>query len=158
MKYVVLTSQVHLLTIYISALKPGGWVELVEFHVIPDSYDNSLPENSQIMELYNLLAEIGKKVGIDLAVAQKFKGMIEDAGFEEVQEKTFDLPLGNWGEGRRMKEIGLCQQVQMTEGLQGIASGLLTRVAGWSQDRVEVFLAGVRREMKNRSVHSFYKV
>jgi len=139
-------------------LKPGCWVELVEFHVIPDSYDNSLPKNGQIMELYNVLAEIGSKVGIDLAVAQKFKGMIEDAGFQEVQEKVFDLPLGDWGEGRRMKEIGRCQRLQMTEGLHGIASGLLERVAGWSQDRIEAFLAGVRREMNDRSVHSFYKV
>lgn len=140
------------------ALKPGGWVELVEFHVIPSSYDNSLPENSQIMELYNLLADIGGKIGIDLAVAQKFKSKMEAAGFEEVQERVFDLPLGDWGEGRRMKEIGLFQRYQMTEGLHGIAFGLLTRVAGWSPQRVEAFLAGVRREMKDRSVHSFYKV
>ena len=55
------------------------------------------------MELYNVLAENASKVGIDLAVAQKFKGMLEDAGFEDVQEIVFDLPLGGWGEGRRMK-------------------------------------------------------
>jgi hypothetical protein len=127
-------------------------------HVIPSSYDDSLPANSQIMELYNILAEYGGKVGIDLAVAQKFRHMMDKAGFEEVTEKVFDLPLGDWPEDRRLKEVGLFQRFQMTEGLHGIAFGLLTRVAGWSPQRVEAFLAGVRKEMKDQNVHSLYKL
>jgi len=130
----------------------------VEFHVIPSTYDNSLPEDSQIMRLYTLLAEIGAKIGIDLDVAQKYKKMMEDAGFEDVQEKVFDLPMGDWHPDPRMKEVGLFQRYQVTEGLQGIASGILTRVAGWTTAEVEVFLAGVRREMKDRNIHSMYKL
>lgn len=57
-----------------------------------------------------------------------------------------------------MKEIGTFQRFQMTEGLHGIAFGILTRVAGWSVPRVEAFLAGVRGEMKDRGVHSLYKL
>jgi hypothetical protein len=127
-------------------------------HVIPSSYDDSLPAKSQIMELYNVLAEFGAKVGIDLAVAQKFKSMMEKAGFEDVTEKIFDLPLGDWPEDRRLKEVGLFQRFQMIEGVHGIAFGLLTRVAGWSAQRVEAFLAGVRGEMRDRNVHSLYKL
>jgi hypothetical protein len=110
------------------------------------------------MELYNVLAEYGRRVGIDLAVAQKFKGMMEAAGFEEVTEKVFDLPLGDWMEDRRMKEVGSFQRFQMVEGIHGIAFGLLTRVGGWTPQAVEAFLAGVRREMKDKSVHSLYKL
>jgi len=127
-------------------------------HVIPSSYDDSLPPESQIMELYNVLADIGGKIGIDLSVAQKFKAMMEKAGFEDVTEKVFDLPLGDWPEDRRLKEVGLFQRFQMVEGIHGIAFGLLTRVAGWSVQRVEAFLAGVRREMRDRNVHSLYKL
>jgi hypothetical protein len=127
-------------------------------HVIPSSYDDSLPAKSQIMELYNVLAEFAAKVGINLAVAQKFKSMMERAGFEDVTEKVFDLPLGDWPEDRRLKEVGLFQRFQMVEGVHGIAFGLLTRVAGWSAQRVEAFLAGVRREMRDRNVHSLYKL
>jgi hypothetical protein len=141
-----------------SALQQGGWIELVEFHVIPSTPDNTLPPDSQIMEFYSVLADIGGKIGIDLAVAEKYPQMMRDAGYEEVTSKVFDLPLGDWMEGRRMKEIGRFQRYQMTEGLHGIASGLLTRVAGWPKEKVEVFLAGVRREMNDRNVHSMYKV
>ena len=127
-------------------------------HVIPTSHDGSLPANSQIMELYNVLAEYGARVGIDLAVARKFKAMMAEAGFRDVTEKVFDLPLGDWPEDRRLKEVGMFQRFQMVEGIHGIAFGLLTRVAGWSTERVEAFLAGVKREMKDRSVHSLYKL
>ena len=58
----------------------------------------------------------------------------------------------------RVNEIGLFQQYQMTEGLHGIAFGLLTRVAGWDPLKVEAFLAAVRREMKDPNVHSLYKL
>jgi hypothetical protein len=127
-------------------------------HVIPTSYDNSLPKNSQIQAFYDVLAEVGQGIGIDLAVAQKFHGMLEKAGFEEVTETVFDLPIGGWMPDRRMREVGLFQQFQMTEGLHGIAFGLLTRVAGWDPVKVEAFLAGVRSEMKDPSVHSLYKM
>lgn len=130
----------------------------MEIHVVPTSYDGSLPEKSQILALYNVLAEYGAKVGIDLSVAQKFKGMMLAAGFEDVTEKFFDLPLGDWMEDRRMKEVGLFQRFQMLEGVHGMTFGLLTRVAGWSPERVEAFLVGVRGEMKDRSVHSLYKL
>ncbi|KAH8812570.1 S-adenosyl-L-methionine-dependent methyltransferase, partial [Xylogone sp. PMI_703] len=140
-------------------LKPGGWIEIVEMHVIPSSYDNSLPEPSQIRAFYDVLAEIGEKVGINLAVAQKFKSMLETAGYEEVTEQVYDLPLGGWmSHDRRMREVGLFQQFQMVEGIHGIAYGLLTRVAGWSSARVEAFLAGVRREMTDPNVHCMYKL
>lgn len=140
------------------ALKPGGYIELVEMHVVPTSPDHTLPVNSQIMALYTLLDDVGQDIGLDLSVAPKYKPMMLSAGFEDVVEEVFDLPIGDWMTDRRMKEVGAFQRFQMTEGLHGIAFGALTRVAGWSPTEVEVFLAGVRREMKDRSVHSMYKL
>jgi hypothetical protein len=127
-------------------------------HVIPTSYDNSLPKNSQIQAFYDVLSEVGEGIGIDLAVAQKFHGMLEKAGFVGVTETVFDLPIGGWMPDRRMREVGLFHQFQMTEGLHGIAFGLLTRVAGWDALKVEAFLAGVRSEMKDPTVRSLYKL
>ncbi|KFY21825.1 hypothetical protein V493_07095 [Pseudogymnoascus sp. VKM F-4281 (FW-2241)] len=139
------------------ALKPGGYLELVEMHVIPTSPDNTLPPNSQIMEFYTTLADANEEVGLDLAVAQKYGSMMVNAGFEDVVEEVFDLPIGDWMSDRRMKEIGAFQRIQMVEGLHGIAFGALTG-AGWTPTRVQVFLAGVRKEMRDRGVHSMYSV
>lgn len=139
-------------------MKPGGWIELVEIHVVPQSQDNSIPENSQLVEFYNVLKPLGTRLGIDLDVAIKFKGYLEDAGYESVQEEIFDLPLGDWPQDRRMKEIGRYQRFQMMQGLGAIGTALLTRIGGWSKPQVEVFLAGIRREVNNRDVHPLYKL
>jgi hypothetical protein len=145
-------------TNHFRALKPGGWIELIELQVTPQSQDNSLPEKSQLVEFYNVLKPLGNRMGIDLDVATKFKGYLKDAGFESVQEEIFDLPVGDWPQDRRMKEIGRFQRFQMIQGLGAIGTGLLTRVGGWNKPQVEVFLAGVRREANNRSVHAFFKL
>jgi hypothetical protein len=139
-------------------LKPGGWIELIEINVVPQSYDNTMPENSQIQELYNVLKPLGAKMGIDLDVAPKLKGFLEDAGYDSVTEEVFDLPVGDWPQDRRMKEVGRYQRFQMMQGLGGIATALLTRIGGWSKPQVEVFLAGIRREANNRNVHILYKM
>jgi hypothetical protein len=66
-------------------LKPGGWVEHVEFHVIPTSYNGSLPApTANWARLYTVLHSVGLKVGIELPVAHKFKPMMEAAGLEDV--------------------------------------------------------------------------
>ena len=38
-------------------------------------------------------------------------------------------------------------------GLQGIAMGLFTRILGWTAAEVEVFLVGLRKELKDKSIH-----
>jgi hypothetical protein len=139
-------------------LKPGAWIELVELYGLPQSCDNSIPENSQLMELYNVLKPLGGAMGIDFDVALKFKGYLEDAGYDSVTEEIFDLPMGDWPQGRRQKEIGRFQRFQFMGGLHAIASALLTRVGKWSKEKVEVFLAGIRREANDRSIHPLYKM
>jgi hypothetical protein len=141
-----------------SALKPGGWFEFVEIHFKPSSPDNTLPPNSQILELSKVMSENAHAVGLDVEIARKFAGLMQDAGYVDVQEKVFDCPLGGWMPGRRMKEVGLFQRFQVAENLKGISSGIMTRVAGWSTERLEVFLAGVRREMNDKSIHCLYKM
>jgi len=40
-------------------------------------------------------------------------------------------------------------------GLEGLSLGLFTRVLGWTKEEVEVFLVGVRRDMKDTRIHTY---
>jgi len=42
--------------------------------------------------------------------------------------------------------------------LSGMSTALYTRGLGWSAEEVEVFLAGVRNDMKNLKIHSFWSM
>ncbi|MCJ1477623.1 hypothetical protein MMC13_006296 [Lambiella insularis] len=134
-------------------LKSGGRLELAELDFNPQSYDNQLPPNSQILLWIDLLAQATMKVGMDIFIARKFKSFLIEAGFEDVTEEILELPWGGWPKNQRLKAIGMWHLEQLMMGLQGIAMALLTRVLGWSADEVEVFLIGLRKELKDKSLH-----
>jgi hypothetical protein len=56
-----------------------------------------------------------------------------------------------------MKELGRYMQVNMIESMESYSMALFTRVLGWSPDEVNIFLAGVRQELTDRSLHLYAK-
>lgn len=81
---------------------------------------------------------------------------MEDAGFIDVEEHVLKLPVGPWAKDRRLKQVGLLETVNMTQGIQGLTMMLFTRCLNWTPTEVEVFLADVRKDVKNRNIHSYY--
>jgi hypothetical protein len=51
-----------------------------------------------------------------------------DAGYTDIQEKIFKLPVGPWSSDRKMKEIGAWNQHYMLQGLEGMCLFLFTKV------------------------------
>lgn len=47
-------------------------------------------------------------------------------------------------------------QENFTTGLAGLSMAVFTRGLGWSQEEVEIFLADVRRSIRDVSVHGYY--
>lgn len=44
----------------------------------------------------------------------------------------------------------------ITSGLEGLSAAVYTRVLGWSKEELDVLLAGVRNEMKDTKIHSYW--
>lgn len=44
----------------------------------------------------------------------------------------------------------------MSGGLQAFSLALFTRVLNWSAEEVEVFIANVRKDLRNRSYHAYW--
>lgn len=81
---------------------------------------------------------------------------MEEAGFVDVKEHILKLPVGSWPKDRRLKQVGLLESVNMTEGIQGLTMMLFTRCLHWTPAEVEVFLSRVRRDVKDRKIHCYY--
>lgn len=43
-------------------------------------------------------------------------------------------------------------------GLEGLSMGIFTRALGWTKKETEVFLAGVRKDMRDTKIHSYWKM
>ena len=72
------------------------------------------------------------------------------------EHKVIKLPVGPWPMDPRLKEIGLFNLAQLLAGLEGISLRLVTGVLGWSNESLQVLLAGVRKELKDSRIHMMY--
>ena len=107
------------------------------------------------MELLSLVMDASMKYGKPVPLHSDFKPWLEDAGFVDVKEYLFKIPCNSWPKDTRLKEVGKYQCLNYTEGYEGICIGLLTRVHGWTYPEFSVFMAKVRKELTNKSVHTY---
>jgi hypothetical protein len=100
--------------------------------------------------------EAAEKFGTPCDTPAKLKGWMEEAGFVDVEEHILKLPVGPWPKDKRLKNVGLFEMVNMQEGLEALSMMAFTRALKWSPERVQLFMAEVRKQTKDRSVHSYY--
>jgi hypothetical protein len=86
------------------------------------------------------------------------RSAIEKAGFVDVQEEKYKIPLGSWPKDKLLKEVGHLQYAHWNAALEGWAMWLLTHFGEpepWTKDEVQVFLAKVRVELKDPYIHAY---
>ncbi|KAL9131007.1 MAG: hypothetical protein Q9217_000949 [Psora testacea] len=137
--------------------KPGGWVESQELDIIAYTDDDSIPSDSYIYKWCANQEEAIQKIGLTLRISgEKLRSWMQSAGFVNVTVHEFKVPIGTWPADRKLRELGAFQLVAMLDGIQGLTMALWTRFLGWTEDEIEVFLAKIRAEWRDRKIHSYW--
>ncbi|KAH7061285.1 S-adenosyl-L-methionine-dependent methyltransferase [Macrophomina phaseolina] len=136
--------------------KPGGWAEFQDYDVLPLSDDGSLKEGNQVLKLQRLAADACEKMGRTARVGPKLRGLMEEAGYTNITEKVYKLPIGMWPQDKRLKQIGALMMVNYMEALEAMTFAMFTSVLGWSIEEVQVFLVGVRDDLRKKDVHAYF--
>lgn len=103
----------------------------------------------------------GQRAGRPLTTQSTMKAAIEKAGFVDVHEHVYKVPLGPWAKNDLLKEAGRVNYLVWTSGLEGYAMWLLTKFGApepWTKEEVHVFLASVRKELSDPSIHAYQYV
>lgn len=137
-------------------VKPGGWVEWQEKYPTFNSDDGTLAQDAPIKQWGDAFCNAAERFGTPCDSPQKLKGWMESAGFVEVEQHILKIPVGTWPRDKRLKNVGLFEMVNMQDGLEGLSMMPFTRALNWSPEEVQVFLASVRTQTKDRSVHSYH--
>jgi ubiquinone/menaquinone biosynthesis C-methylase UbiE len=138
--------------------KPGGWIEIVEHSVHPIADDETMGPDHFYHLWGETVIELGEKFGKSFTIWEESKVRMEKAGFVDVVEHTYKWPMNGWPKDRRMKNIGRWNQLRLHEGIEGFMIRLLTQVGGWTIERAQLFLAEMRRELKNYKTHAYLPV
>ncbi|KMU72494.1 UMTA protein [Coccidioides immitis RMSCC 3703] len=102
--------------------------------------------------------EAGDAFGKTLRIVDESRQGMIDAGFVDVVENRFKVPLGPWPKDPHLKELGKYNRLQWQEGIEGWTMLLLTNFLGWTRDEVELYLAEVRRGLRNSKIHAYQEV
>ncbi|KAI1779040.1 S-adenosyl-L-methionine-dependent methyltransferase [Hypoxylon cercidicola] len=140
--------------------KPGGWVQSCEADVVMLSDDGTIPADSSTELFWNMLyRSAGEKLGVS------FQPMLDNvqvrafeaAGFEDIQSHDYKFPVGGWPQDKTLQEVGQYVQLTMLNDVEGYTLFLWNTVMGENAPGYQEFLAYLRRDLKNKKIHSYMK-
>ncbi|KAK2051778.1 methyltransferase domain-containing protein [Colletotrichum caudatum] len=135
---------------------PGGWVEFQDYDLLYTSDDGTLTEEHETLKWDKLFLEACDRMGRDARPGPKFKDWVRGAGFVNITHKQFKMPIGPWPKDPYYKDIGMCNLIQILNGLEAFTLRIFCGVLGWTRDEVLVMLAMVRNELKSGAFHARY--
>lgn len=93
--------------------------------------------------------------GINPLSMERDAELLAEAGFQNVQEKVWKVPIGTWPRDPKLKTAGLYNRAMLYDALQAVSLAPLTRGLKWSSAEVEVFLVHVRKSLLDSSIHTY---
>lgn len=140
------------------ATKPGGYIEHLDMDIQFTSDDGTVKEGDIMYEWSKVFIGAGEMMGRTFTIARNSKQLLEEAGFVDVVEKTYKIPVGAWMEDPKWKEIGRWDLLYLTTGLEGMALYILKNVLGWEFVQIQVYLASMRKALLNKNLHGYYPI
>jgi len=119
-------------------ITPGGWLEMQEPKCDVDSDDAEIPADNALKQWFVELTRACDIAGRPISEVPELKQMFEEAGFVDVHEKVYKIPLNGWPRSRRLKEIGELWQLNLDAGFSGFSYALFHRHLNMSKEEIEV--------------------
>lgn len=102
-----------------------------------------------------LMVESMSRIGRNLKDSQNWGQYMKDAGFIDITETRVYVPVNPWARGKKNKLLGAISYQNMSEGIASLSTAAFTRILGWSQEKLEVFLVKVREDLGSKDVHAY---
>ncbi|KAG5794788.1 hypothetical protein H9Q69_006173 [Fusarium xylarioides] len=139
-------------------LAPGCYIEM-QAVAAPFLSDDGTDEKAVNAQLWlKTLCEGSAKFGKPIDCAPLWKDKLIAAGFENVRQEIRKMPLGSWPKDPKLKEIGKYQSIQEAKAIESYTPQIFSAVLGWSQEEIQVFMAKVKNEIKDPSIHLYLPV
>ncbi|KAK5706214.1 hypothetical protein LTR97_001201 [Elasticomyces elasticus] len=138
-------------------LEPGGWLEMQDYGLPVKSADDT-HLSTDILRWGELLCEAARNLGRPMGseVSGTYKQLMQEAGFVDIETRMFMWPTNSWPRDPFMKELGRWNQVNILDGLEGFCLALLTRGLNWRKEEVDIFVANVSRDLRDRRIHAYF--
>ncbi|KAG6070193.1 hypothetical protein E4U16_007099 [Claviceps sp. LM84 group G4] len=136
---------------------PGGWVESLEYK--PEFYsDDGSTELEPVLASYTeLFREASKVLNRPLFLKEILPQAFDEAGFIDKRVIQYKVPVGPWAKDRKFAEVGRVAREAADNDLEGYTQMLWQSVQK-PEDEYQVWLATLRKAIRNPKVHSYMMV
>ncbi|XWW99222.1 hypothetical protein V2A60_007231 [Cordyceps javanica] len=142
------------------ALEPGGWIENFEFTIqLHSDAPHVRDDPDHIFKRWAaVFYEAADRLNRTLRIGNNgtIRRLLHEAGFENVTQKYYQVPVGGWSSDPTYRKIGLYNLAFMEQSLEGFALFLLRDIMKWEYERVQLFLMEMRSEIRNTKIRPFY--
>ncbi len=140
-----------------SYLKPShGYIEQVEVNWHPRCDDDTMPQNSYILqwatELMEAMDTFGRSIRLE---SDATKRRLADAGFVDIKEEVIRLPVNGWPSEPHGRETGRWFNLGMRLACQPLSLAPCARGRGKTPREVKDLAENVREEIFSTSVHAY---
>lgn len=134
------------------ALKPGGWLEHLEFSVETSASKTSSAYGDQILTAFSqsVLHVGAHKTHMSFDVINTMHPQLRAAGFVDVHTATYIWPIGPWPKDPYLKDLGRWGERNWVDGVEGWVMALYTRLLGWTYEEVRAFVRDFQKVVKDR--------
>ncbi|KAK3319027.1 S-adenosyl-L-methionine-dependent methyltransferase [Apodospora peruviana] len=139
-------------------LEPGGYFEAQDMAVPFGCDDGTLTTDSDLWTWCMWLMQAMDAFGRPLTAAQKWKVLMEEAGFENVVEKVYKWPTNGWPRDRKYKVLGQWVLYNMDQVLEPAILAPMTRSLGWTREEAIVLAARARGVLRDPKVHAYWPI
>lgn len=80
-------------------LRPGGWVQVVEYYLNIQSSSGRLTNQSAVRRWWLAYAEAMNRMNRDPRIGTRLQHLFTEARFGDVRVETVQLPIGDWEAG-----------------------------------------------------------
>ncbi|KAL1845378.1 hypothetical protein VTK73DRAFT_600 [Phialemonium thermophilum] len=128
-----------------NCIKPGGYIEVMDFddHWAFQNYLSWYPEDSPVHVIAKALREGSARDGRVKSVQHMSPQLLEQIGFVDITQNTYDLPLGR----KENSVSGDDWLFAVVTGVEATCLRLLTRTLGWDPEYVRRLCDAVSRDL-----------
>ncbi|KAK2011625.1 S-adenosyl-L-methionine-dependent methyltransferase [Colletotrichum eremochloae] len=141
-------------------LQPGGYIEIKELDIVDHSQKlgDDLPEDHIYKRWARTMFEATDRFGKTAKQTHNhgIANNLRNAGFVDVVEKRWPIPIGGWALDPKLREVGAINLEYLDMGLEGFSAFLLKQVMGWEDAEILVFVSEMRKALKDLSLQTYF--
>ncbi|EKJ77671.1 hypothetical protein FPSE_02169 [Fusarium pseudograminearum CS3096] len=135
---------------HIQLLKPGGWIQIGDCdRVCPTSSE----ENPCYNDMFACIRVVCEASGLDPLEAPKMKSWLEDAGLEDVQERTALRAVGKRNTDNELGSLGVKADLVIAKGFAAGAKALDPSLKPLTDGRLDTLVQDLEAELTSTGAY-----